>query len=85
MIRQTEMISKGFTFGTILQSTKQGDCPFTIRMGENKKDYYYFDPINLKEAYKKNGMEVFFIYRALRMMNRCAKANPIEVEEMESN
>jgi hypothetical protein len=83
--KQTELISKEFTFGTIEESTEQGDCLYTIRMGENKKDSYYFDPINLKEPYKKNGLEVFFTYRGLRIMNRCVKANPIEVEEMKLN
>jgi hypothetical protein len=83
--KQMELIPKGFTFGTIEESTKEGDCLYTIRMGENKKDSYYFDPINLKEPYKKNGLEVFFTYRGLRMMNRCVKANPIEVEEMKLN
>ena len=34
------------------------------------------------EAYKKNGLAVFFKYRPLRMMNRCQRANPVEIQEI---
>jgi hypothetical protein len=78
-----EMISNGFTFGTIEESTKEGDCLFTIRMGDAKEKAFY-DPINLDDNFKKDGMEVFFKFRGLRMMNRCNKANPIEILEVQA-
>jgi hypothetical protein len=82
-MNKAEMISNGFTFGTIEESIKEGDCPFTIRMGDAKEKTYY-DPINLDDSFKKDGMEVFFKFGGLRMMNRCNKANPIEIVEIQA-
>lgn len=81
-MNQEEMITNGYVFGTIEKSNKEGDCPITIRMGEGK-EVYYFDPVNLEENYKKDGQEVYFKFRGLRMMNRCERANPVQIEEMQ--
>ena len=80
-----KLISKGFTPGVIQESTQKEDCIFTILVSEQNKQPYFLDPINLDEAYKKNGLAVFFKYRALRMMNRCQRANPVEIQKMQTN
>ena len=84
-VKKTELISKGFTPGIIQESPKNEDCLFTILVSVQNKQPYFLDPINLDEAYKKNDLAVFFKYKALRMMNRCQRANPVEIEEMQTN
>ncbi len=81
-IKTAELIPEGFTAGVIQESTKKGDCLFTITVTSEGGEPFYFDPINLDEAYKKNGLAVFFKYRSLRMMNRCQRANPVEIQEI---
>ena len=41
------------------------------------------DPINLEESMKKDGLKVWVTYQGLRMMNRCEKANPVSIVEIE--
>ena len=64
--------------GTIVYSDKEDDCEYTIQL---KEDLYY-DPIDLEDSFKKDGMIVYFKYRVLRMKNRCLKANPISINEI---
>lgn len=78
----TEMMEAGFQSGTIVASTKDGDCPYVIK--KDGSESVLFDPINIEDSYKKDGMKVWFSYRPLRMMNRCTKANPVELEEMKA-
>ncbi len=68
----------GYTSGTIVYSKEKDDCEYTIRLD----DGYYYDPINLEDSFKKDGMVVYFKFRGLRMMNRCNKAGPVSIEEM---
>ncbi|WP_151672928.1 hypothetical protein [Patiriisocius marinus] len=76
----TEMMDAGFLAGTIVASKADGDCPFVIKT--DGKESVMYDPINIEDAYKKDGMKVWFTFRGLRMMNRCTKANPVELVEM---
>lgn len=78
--KQKEMIEAGFKKATILYSEKEGDCPYTLKI---EGGTYLFDPINLEEAYKEANMEVWVKYRPLRIPNRCDKANPVEITEIE--
>ncbi len=82
-IKKAELIPEGFTAGVIQENTKKEDCLFTILVTSNSGEPLYFDPINLDEAYKKDGIALFFKYRPLRMMNRCQRANPVEIQEMQ--
>lgn len=68
----------GYTAGVIEYSKEKDDCEYTIKL----KEGLYYDPINLEDGYKKDGMAVYFKFRGLRMMNRCPKANPVSIEEM---
>lgn len=76
------MIEAGFSLGTIEASTVEGDCPFTIKI-DDEDTPYLLDPINLEEPYKVDGQQVWFKYSGLRMMNRCDKANPISIIEIQ--
>jgi len=76
-----EMMEEGFKKGIIVFSDVEGDCPYTIKMqGETA---YFLDPINLEEAFKKDGEKVWFKFNGLRRMNRCEKANPVSIETMQ--
>lgn len=52
----------------------------------NEKSQLKYDPINIDEekfmSFKKDSEKVYFKYRALRMMNRCDDAQPIEIEDI---
>jgi maltose-binding protein MalE len=77
-----KMIAEGYLLGTIVYSDKEGDCPYTIQMPGDKMEFYYLDPINLDEAYKKDGLKVWVKYTGLRRMNRCDKATPAEINDI---
>lgn len=80
-MNEKKMMEAGFTRGTIVYSDEAGDCPYTIEVQIND-NMTYFDPIDLDEKYKEDGIEVWFKYGPLRMMNRCEKANPVSIVEM---
>jgi hypothetical protein len=85
--KKSEMITKmeenGFKMGTIVASKAKGDCPYVIQMEGEDKQSYFLDPINLDESFKINGEKIWFTYAGLRMMNRCEKANPVSIIDME--
>ena len=76
-----KMIAEGFTAGTMVLSDEPGDCPVTIKL-DGTDTLTYYDPIDLDDAFKTEGMKVWFKFRGLRMANRCQKANPIAIEEI---
>ena len=77
-----KMIEDGFTKGLIVTSIVEGDCPITIQV-EGKEGPYFLDPMNLEDNYKTNGEKVWFKFAGLRRMNRCIKANPISILEIQ--
>ena len=79
---EKKMIENGFLAGEIVASTKENDCPFAIEVG-GADGVYYLDGINLEEEYKKGGEKIWFKFTPLRMMNRCDKANPITITEIQ--
>lgn len=82
MANSKKMMADGFTMGTIIASTKEGDCPYVIS-SEIDGNAVMYDPINLEEMYKKDGVKVWYKYNGLRMMNRCEKANPVNISEIQ--
>jgi len=79
---ETKMMEAGFQKGTIVASKDEGDCPYTISLELNGEMVHY-DPINLDAAFQKDGEKIWFSFRGLKMMNRCDKATPIELEQIE--
>ncbi|MCZ4317584.1 hypothetical protein O4H26_01140 [Aequorivita viscosa] len=77
-----KMIAEGYTLGTIIYSEKEGDCPYTIQMPGDKMEFFYLDPINLEEVYKKDGLKVWVKFTGLRRMNRCDRATPAEINDI---
>lgn len=80
--KEAEMMAQGFTKGTIEHSTKEGDCAYTISVDLDGNSLYY-DPVNLEEDFQKDKAAVWFKFRGLRMMNRCDKATPISLSEIQ--
>lgn len=74
-----KLMADGYLLGTIVYSDKEGDCPYTIQMPGDKMEFYYLDPVNLEEKYKKDGQKVWIKFNGLRRMNRCDKATPAEI------
>jgi hypothetical protein len=82
-MNNTKMIEAGFLNATIVASNEVGDCPFTISVEDNNNNNALFDPINLDESFMKDGEKIWVKYFPLRMMNRCVKANPVKIVEIE--
>ncbi len=77
-----KMIADGFIAGEISFSIVEGDCPITIKI-EGKDGIYYYDPINLTEEFNKEGEKIWFTFARLRRVNRCEKAAPISIMEIQ--
>ena len=82
MANSKKMMADGFTMGTIVASKTEGDCPYVIS-SEIDGNKVLYDPINLDDTYKKDGMKIWYKFNGLRMMNRCDKANPVNVSEVQ--
>ncbi|MEZ4874407.1 MAG: hypothetical protein R2793_02875 [Flavobacteriaceae bacterium] len=77
-----KMMENGFLAGTIVSSQAEGDCPFVIEV-QGADGAYFLDPVNLEESYKKGGEKIWFTFTGLRMMNRCEKATPVNINEIQ--
>ncbi len=75
-------VTSDYSTGTVVYSTAENDCMYTIKVTDNNANSVYFDPINLEDGYMKDNVKVKFKYQALKMQNRCDKANPISITEM---
>jgi hypothetical protein len=76
-----KMMEAGFKQASIMASEETSACPFIMKMAGNDADL--LDPINLDEKYMKQDMKIWVKYRNLRMQNRCDKARPVEIEEIQ--
>lgn len=80
--QKQEMLDKGYSLGTIVKGADAKDCAFKIQMGDEGSKYF-LDPTNLDASFQQDGIEIWFTYTGLRMMNRCPSASPIRVEDMQ--
>lgn len=78
-ISESKMIENGFKKATVVYSTIPGDCEFTIAV---EGETVLFDPINLEGKFQKSQAKIWVKYIPLRMPNRCEKASPIEISEI---
>ena len=79
-ITTQKMMDAGFAKAAIVASDVEGDCPFTMSVDG---DTVLPDPINLEEGYMKQGKKIWVKFTRLKMMNRCDKANPVRIEEIQ--
>ena len=75
-----KMIQEGYSKGTVLYSDKESDCEYVLVLEDGST---MFDPINLDNAFKKDGMKVWFTFFPLRRMNRCDKASPVNLNDIQ--
>ncbi len=78
-----KMMAAGFLPGTVVYSDLEGDCPYTVQLKGDKMEFYYVDPMNLEEPYQKDQQKVWIKFNGLKRMNRCNKANPVFIEEIQ--
>ena len=76
-----KMMEAGFKQASIMASEETDDCPFIMKMAGNDSDL--LDPVNLDEKYMKHDVKIWVKFRSLRMKNRCDKARPVEIEEIQ--
>lgn len=76
-----QMQKDGFVQGTITFSEDEEICSYTIVTNSDTREF--LDPINLDDAYKVDGKKVWIKFNSLRMKNRCEKARPIEITEIQ--
>jgi hypothetical protein len=79
----TKYANDGYASGVIDYDEKRSKCSFIIIDDKSKLKY---DPININEdkfaSLRGNGTKIYFKFHALRMMNRCDDAQPIEIEDI---
>jgi hypothetical protein len=71
-------VEKGFTKGIIIDKTGLDGCSFLIQL----KDSSIFNPINIKDEFKEEGITVFFKYNRSKQVTICMNGAPIIVYEM---
>ncbi|GGD81861.1 hypothetical protein GCM10011312_02760 [Planktosalinus lacus] len=77
---ESEMIEKGFQKAVVIFSENENACPYTLSV---EGVDYLLDPVNLDKNFKVNQEKIWVSYRSLRMANRCNKATPVEIIEIE--
>lgn len=77
------MMAAGFKLGTIVYSDIEGDCPYTVKLKRDDGEVYYVDPINLDKTFMIDKEQVWIKYNGLGRMNRCTKANPVSISEIQ--
>lgn len=80
---EMKMTEAGFMKGTIIYSSREGDCPYVIEVDDPNYNYM-LDPVNLDENYKASGAKVWVKFAGMRMPNRCEKANPVNIIEIQT-
>lgn len=80
MEEEKKMLAEGYLKGTIIVYSSEGNCPYVIEVAAANP--YYFDPVNLDEAFKMDGEKIWFKYNGLGMMNRCEKAVPVSLSDI---
>lgn len=83
-ITAKEMMADGFLPGRIIFSDVAGDCEYTIQLKQGEKEFYYVDPINLEENFRRDNQTIWVKFNGLRRMNRCEKATPVEITEIKN-
>lgn len=80
--KTSEMTKDGFLSAEVVESKVEGDCPFALKL-MNGDSPYFLDPINMTDQYKVNGEKLWIKFSGLRRMNRCDKASPVNITEIE--
>lgn len=79
----SKMTDAGYQKAIVVVSQIEGDCPVTLKLDNTTT---FLDPINLNDKdaqFSIDGTKVWVTYNGLRMMNRCDKANPISIVDIQ--
>lgn len=76
--RNIKLIREGYTYGVITDKTGLDGCTYVIYGDSNR----VFEPFNLEENYKKDGLKVYFKYRLSRMASICQHGQPITISDI---
>ncbi len=79
-----KMMEAGYLPGRIIYSDLADDCEYTIQLKDGDRDFYYVDPINLDEKFNTDGQTVWVKFGGLNRMNRCEKAAPVSIIEIQN-
>lgn len=79
-----KMMAAGYLPGRIIYSDLADDCEFTIQLKQGEKDFYFVDPVNLDENFRRDNQTVWVKFQGLRRMNRCEKAAPVQIVEIKN-
>ncbi len=82
-IAAEKMMEAGYLPGRIIYSDLADDCEYTIQLKDGDRDFYYVDPINLDKKFNTDGQTVWVKFGGLNRMNRCEKAAPVSIIEIE--
>jgi hypothetical protein len=69
-----------YSFGRVIDKSKTSGCSFVIVTN----DSLVFEPFNLDERFKKDGLEIIFKYRKSRAMTTCMMGQTIIVSEVKA-
>jgi hypothetical protein len=67
-----------YTFGRVIDKSKTSGCSFVILTN----DSVVFEPFNLGEKFKKDGLEIIFKFRKSRAMTTCMMGQTIIISEI---
>ena len=72
------MTKKGFTKAVIVDKTGLDGCSFLIQAS----DSIMYEPINMEDKYKKDGLRVYIKYKRSRKATTCMNGQPIIISEI---
>lgn len=78
MDKKETILKEGYTVGTIVHSTEEGDCEWTIKLEDGR----HFESLSMKDEYKKSDLKVYFKFLPQRRMSTCSKASPVQITDM---
>tara|TARA_B100000768_G_C11021480_1_gene266272 strand:- start:90 stop:419 length:330 start_codon:yes stop_codon:yes gene_type:complete len=72
------MTKKGFTKAVIVDRTGLDGCSFLIQAS----DSVIYEPINMEEKYKKDGLQIYIKFKRSRIATTCMNGQPIIISEI---
>jgi len=72
------MTEKGYTKAVIVDKTGLDGCSFLIQAS----DSVIYEPINMEEKFKKDGLQVYLKFKRSRMATTCMNGQPIIISEI---
>ncbi|ARV12091.1 hypothetical protein BTO09_06880 [Gilvibacter sp. SZ-19] len=76
--KEQMMTAEGYQAATVVVQAESSGCPVVLKL-ENE----YVDPIDLKDEFKTDQLEVWVKFSRLRRMNRCDMAGPVSITEIQ--